>query len=169
MLTQRPVDLQEDRDFVLELVCMASYEGVPAWYKNKSYRAFRDAWFGSKFPDEVTRGITQSLKRSQGLVEVWQEDARRVGWVWLDCEPSPQGLMIATLRNLVVEPAHQRRGIGKLMAQRVEAYAREHGAGVLRMETGVENEASQVMFQHAGFTVARLTYEKILEPDGAGG
>jgi ribosomal protein S18 acetylase RimI-like enzyme len=64
---------------------------------------------------------------------------------------------------MVVEPGHQRRGIGRLMLQAVEKAARENGAGVLRVETSVENEATQKIYQKAGFTVARLMYEKVLD------
>jgi ribosomal protein S18 acetylase RimI-like enzyme len=49
------------------------------------------------------------------------------------------------------------------MLQAVEKAARENGAGVLRVETSVENEATQKIYQKAGFTVARLMYEKVLD------
>ena len=163
MLSQRPVDPQQDKDFVLSLSCMASYESVPEWYRNTSFRAYREAWFTSAFPDQVMADLQTSLKDPRTVVEVWLEDEQRAGLLWLDFAESPQGRTIATLRNMVVEPGHQRRGIGKLMLQAVEGTARTNGAGVLRVETSVENEATQSIYRKSGFDVARLIYEKVLD------
>ncbi len=163
MLTQRSVDPKEDREFVLDLACMASYESVPVWYRNISYRAYRESWFDSGFPAQVMDDLRRSLGEPRTVIEVWLEDDQRAGLLWLDFAESPLGRTIATLRDLVVEPGHQRRGIGRLMLRAVEAAAREKGAGVLRVETSLENEATQKMYQNAGFTVARLIYEKVLD------
>jgi ribosomal protein S18 acetylase RimI-like enzyme len=162
VLTQRPIDPIKDRDFVLDLACMASYESVPAWYKEKSYRAYREAWFKSDFPGQVMDDLKKAIADPQNFIEVWLEDDQPAGLVWVDSLESPLGRKIAILRDLVVAPGYQRRGIGRLMLREVEAKAQEMGAGVLRIETSVENEATQSMFQHAGFTVSRLMYEKVL-------
>jgi GNAT superfamily N-acetyltransferase len=162
VLSQRPVDLEKDRDFVLELACMASFESVPAWYRDGSFRVYREGWFKSAFPKQVIADLKASLKDPQSLVEIWMEDDRPAGLLWLDFAESPQGKQIATLRDMVVEPGHQRRGIGRLMLQRVEECARIKGAGVVRVETSVENQATQAILQGAGFTVSRMTYEKAL-------
>lgn len=163
MLIQRPVDPEKDKEFVLNLACMASYESVPAWYRSTSYRAYRESWFESGFPSQVMDDLKRSLAEPRTVIEVWLEDDQRAGLLWFEFAESPQGHTIATLRDLVVEPGHQRRGIGRLMLQAVEAAAREKGAGVLRVETSLDNEATQKMYQKAGFTVARLIYEKVLD------
>lgn len=142
---------------------MASYESVPAWYRDTSYRAYRDSWFASTFPQQVLSDLSESLKEPRNVVEVWLEDGQPAGLLWLDFAESPQGRTIATLRNLVVEPGHQRRGIGKMMLQTVETLAKERHAGIMRVETSVENEATQAIYQKQGFTVARLIYEKVLD------
>jgi hypothetical protein len=49
------------------------------------------------------------------------------------------------------------------MMKAAEERARERGARVLRAETGVENNASQVMYGNHGFRVVSLVYEKALE------
>ena len=163
MLTQRPIDPKEDRDFILNLACMGSYESVPVWYRDTSYRAYMESWFKSDFPSQVMNDLESSLSDPRTLVQIWSEDERKAGLLWLDFAESPQGRTVATIRDMVVEPGHQRRGIGRLMLQAVEKAARENGAGVLRVETSVENEATQKIYQKAGFTVARLLYEKVLD------
>jgi ribosomal protein S18 acetylase RimI-like enzyme len=163
VLSQRPVDLDADRDFILSLGCMASYESLPVWYRGDSYRAYRDTWFNSTLPQTFLGEIKDSLQEERTVFEVWLEDNQRAGFVWMTFADSPLGRTVATLRNLVVEPGHQRRGIGKLMLQSASAQARERKAGILRVETSVENEASQAIYSREGFTVARLQYEKVLD------
>jgi ribosomal protein S18 acetylase RimI-like enzyme len=163
VLTQRPIDPVKDKDFVLALVCMANYENVPARYQETSYRAYRDRWFNSDIPRQIMASLKESLADPKTVAEVWLEDEQPVGLLWLEFYDSPQQRMVANLRNLVVEPAHQRRGIGKMMLQEAESAAREKGADVLRSETSVENEGTQYLLQRSGFTVAYFTYEKVLE------
>ena len=163
MLTQRPVDLEKDREFLLDLGCMASYESLPAWYRQHSYRAYRDMWFDSALPDLFINQLSESLKEPRTVAEIWLEDEQRAGFLWVAFGDSPHHRVIATLYDLAVAPGHQRRGIGTMMLQAVEAKARERHAGILRVETSVENSSTQSMYQKAGFTVARLMYEKILD------
>lgn len=162
MLTQRPVDLQLDRDFLLDLGCMASYESLPAWYRLHSYRAYRDTWFESSLPKLFLKSLSTSISEPRTVAELWLEDEQKAGFLWLAFSDSPHNRVVATLHDLAVTPGHQRRGIGTMMLQAVEAMARERGAGILRVETSIENESTQSMYQKAGFTVARLLYEKEL-------
>ncbi len=163
MLSQRPVDLETDREFILDLGCMGSYESLPAWYRNQSYRAYRDMWFNSTLPKLFLGDLAASLREQRTVADVWLEDNQRAGFLWMTFGDSPHGLVIATLHDLVVEAGHQRRGIGKMMLQAATSRAKEDNAGILRVETSVENPASQAIYQSEGFTVARLLYEKVLD------
>ena len=162
MLTQRPVDLDQDKDLVLDMACTASFESVPAWYRKDPFRVYRESWLQSGFPKQVLSDLKTSQKNSQNVLEIWMEDEHPAGLLWVDFAESPQGKQIATLRTMAVEPGHQRRGIGRMMLQYVEAAARERGAGVIRVETSVENEGTQKIYMQSGFTVSRLIYEKAL-------
>jgi ribosomal protein S18 acetylase RimI-like enzyme len=163
VLSQRPFDLDLDQEFVLDLGCMASYESLPSWYRNHSYRAYRDMWYNSTLPKLFLSDLAASLREERTLAEIWLEDNQRAGFLWMTFGDSPHGLVIATLHDLVVEPGHQRRGIGKMMLQKATQFAKQHRAGILRVETSVENPASQAIYAREGFTVARLLYEKVLD------
>jgi ribosomal protein S18 acetylase RimI-like enzyme len=163
VLTQHRVDLEQDREFLLDLGCMASYESLPAWYQQTSYRAYREMWYDSTLPDLFLNELTVSMNDPRTVAEVWREDGRKAGFLWLAFGDSPHNRVIATLHDLAVAPGHQRRGIGTMMLQAVEAMAKERSAGILRVETSVENSSTQAMYQKAGFTVARLLYEKVLD------
>jgi ribosomal protein S18 acetylase RimI-like enzyme len=169
MLTQRPVNLKADRDFLLDLACMSSYESLPAWYRTQSYRAYRERWFESTFPTVFMEDLAGSVKKERTVAEIWQEDGLNAGFLWLGFEDSPYNKVISTLHNLSVAPNFQRRGIGRMMLQAAESKARERSAGILRVETSIENQPTQSLCQKAGFTVARLLYEKELDESQAAG
>jgi ribosomal protein S18 acetylase RimI-like enzyme len=162
VLSQRPVNLETDEEFILDLGCMGSYESLPSWYRNQSYRAYRDMWYNSTLPKLFLGDLAASLREERTLAEIWLEDNQRAGLLWMTFGDSPHGLVIATIHDLVVEPGHKRRGIGKMMLQAATSLAKERNAGILRVETSVENPASQAIYAREGFTVARLLYEKVL-------
>jgi ribosomal protein S18 acetylase RimI-like enzyme len=163
LLTQRPVDLITDREFLLDLACLASYENLPVSYRQQSYPGYRRAWVESHRPQSFLDRLQTAIGDSRTVAEIWLEDGQRIGLLWLSFEDSPQRQITATLNGLVVSPSHRRRGIGTMMLQAVERMAREGQAAVLRVETSIDNEWAQMRYQNAGFTVAGLLYEKVLE------
>jgi ribosomal protein S18 acetylase RimI-like enzyme len=163
VLSQRPVNLETDQEFILNLGCMGSYESLPVWYRNQSYRAYRDMWYNSMLPKLFLGDLAASLRDERTVAEIWMEDSQPAGFLWMTCGDSPHNRIIATLHDLIVEPAHQRRGIGKMMLQAATEHAKQRHAGILRVETSVENSASQAIYAREGFTVARLLYEKVLD------
>jgi ribosomal protein S18 acetylase RimI-like enzyme len=162
LLTQRPVDLITDREFLLDLACLASYETLPASYR-QAYPGYRRAWIESSRPQGFLDRLETAIQDPRTIAEIWMEDGQPIGLLWLSFDDSPQLQITATLNGLVVSPSHRRRGIGTMMLQAVERMSREGQAGVLRVETRIDNEWAQMRYQNAGFTVAGLLYEKLLE------
>ena len=64
--------------------------------------------------------------------------------------PAAYGAVVAEILDIEVVPSHQRIGIGTLLLQHAESLSRERGAMVLRSETAVKNEASQVLYKKLG-------------------
>ncbi len=167
MLTQRPINLEKDRDFVLDLYCLRDWEDLPSWARNPSYRQYRDGWLQTSQPKLFLSDLQEGLADSRTVAEVWVEGETPVGFLWIvfsDLENSR--LSFADIRALVVAIAHQRRGIGGLMLQHAEAEAARMGAVSIRSEMATENEAARAMHGKQGFTVATYQYEKILTPNG---
>jgi len=67
---------------------------------------------------------------------------------------------VAELR-LVVDPAHRRRGLGRLLAQRAVVEAIEMGATKLVVEVVAEQEATVTMFSRLGFQPEGLLKEHV--------
>ena len=165
MLTQRPIDIEKDRDFVLDLYCLRDWEDLSSWARNPSYHQYREGWLRTSQPALFLSGLKESLEDGRTVAEVWLEGETPVGFLWLvfsDIENSR--LSFAEIRALVVAIAHQRRGIGGLMLRHAEAEAGRLGAVSIRSEMATDNEAARAMHGKQGFTVATYQYEKILTP-----
>jgi GNAT superfamily N-acetyltransferase len=55
------------------------------------------------------------------------------------------------LKRMFVRPQFRRLGLAKLMLNHLEAYAREHGVVVLRLETGVHQTNAIRLYEQYGF------------------
>lgn len=163
MLTQRIVDLNRDRDFILDLHCLRGWEGLPNWARNASYYQYREGWLKTPQPQQFLDDVEESVRDERTIAEIWEEGDRPVGFLWLVfSELDGFDLTFAEVRSLVVSTGHQRRGIGGLMLRHAEAEATRSGAISLRSEMATDNEAARAMHGKQGFTVATYQYEKIL-------
>jgi ribosomal-protein-alanine N-acetyltransferase len=64
--------------------------------------------------------------------------------------------------DLVVLPAYRRRGIGRALLERAEAYARGEGARVLRVGVLAKNEAAARLYRSLGFGDCTIQLNKPL-------
>ncbi|HUN30143.1 MAG TPA: GNAT family N-acetyltransferase [Alphaproteobacteria bacterium] len=58
---------------------------------------------------------------------------------------------VLILEDLYVEPQFRRRGIGRMLIDAALAYARESGAAAMFLETAVENERAQQVYEREGW------------------
>lgn len=61
------------------------------------------------------------------------------------------GLDYAEVKRMYVRPAFRGRGLGALMLGHLSAYAKEHGVGLLRLETGIYQQAAIALYERVGF------------------
>jgi ribosomal protein S18 acetylase RimI-like enzyme len=58
---------------------------------------------------------------------------------------------VLILEDLFVEPQFRRRGIGRSLIDAALAFARESGAAAMFLETAVENERAQEVYEREGW------------------
>ena len=163
MLTQRVVEVDRDKDVLLELHCKANYATETPWARAMPYETYRARWLESGQSKSYLASLTRSLDDVRTIVEIWQEDSEDVGYVWVTFhDVEGYGLTFAEVDDISVLPAHQRRGVGDAMFDRVEVLAAERGASWIRAETGIEATASQRLHAKRGFYQFRVGYEKLL-------
>jgi GNAT superfamily N-acetyltransferase len=61
------------------------------------------------------------------------------------------GTEFAELKRMYVRPAYRGQGLGLLLLKHLTGYARRHGVGLLRLETGIHQAAAIAMYERAGF------------------
>jgi len=165
MLSYRPADLEAeaDRDFILEMHCLASFESDSPWARSVGLAHYRQKWHSTPQPQSFLETLQASRADGRTLVDIWEEADARVGYLWVTfLEIEGYGLTVAEVNELAVTSTAQRRGIGTKMLQRAEAHARERGADILRSDTGIENVPSQKLHEKVGFDAYHLQYEKRL-------
>ncbi len=158
----RTVDLAQDQDFVLELHCQGNYESDTPCLRRLSYEAYRQHWLGTRQPEGFLRHLQISLGDSRAFAEVWEDDGRPIGFLWVGFTDTDGYGTIAEVWDIELVADYRGRGLGMEMLAHAEAVARDRGAHILRSETGVENQASQALHAKAGFQTYRLLFEKLL-------
>jgi ribosomal protein S18 acetylase RimI-like enzyme len=66
------------------------------------------------------------------------------------------------LHDIVVDPAHRRQGVGRMLLDGALAWLDAHGAPRVVLSTAARNEAAQRLFADAGFrqTMVEMTRER---------
>jgi GNAT superfamily N-acetyltransferase len=163
LLSFRPVDPESDRAFILELHCLSNYASYPAWSRNKPFREHLQHWLGTEQPAVFYRRLIESLDDPRTIAEIWEEAGRAAAFLWVSFEDLPDyDIVAAELNDIVVIPEKQRIGIGRVMMHHAESLAREHGATILRSDTGADNTARRALLENNGFESYRIRYEKHL-------
>ena len=72
------------------------------------------------------------------------------------------------LYDIVVDPSHRRRGVGRLLLDATLAALKARGAPRVVLSTAKRNESAQRLFAHAGFRPTMLEMTRELDGDRAG-
>lgn len=100
------------------------------------------------YPDESRHGYSVEKLLQEG-----------VAFFVIRCDEYPAacggvqlfGCEYAEVKRMYVRPAFRGLGLGKLMVEHLETYARDHGAGRLRLETGVHQSEAIGLYERMGF------------------
>lgn len=93
-----------------------------------------------------------NLREGRSAVFIAWEGGRAAGFVqifesWSTVRLAP----VLILEDLFVEPSARGRGIGRALIDAAMSYAREAGAAGMFLETAVDNERAQEVYQRAGW------------------
>jgi ribosomal-protein-alanine N-acetyltransferase len=115
-----------------------------------------DPWSAQAFRDEIGAGHIYMAARSV--------DGTLIGYggiAFVAGLPRPE----AEIHTIGVDPAHQRRGIGRALLRELLAPADEVGATVF-LEVRTDNDAARTMYEAEGFAVVGLR-KRYYRPSGA--
>jgi GNAT superfamily N-acetyltransferase len=110
--------------------------------------------------------LDRILARSGERFLVAEIDGRVVGWlhagVWEDVEAEA----FAVIGGLVVDRAHRNRGIGRVLLDDAERWAREQGVSVVRLWSSTTRTDAHRFYQRMGYTAIKTqhSFAKCIDP-----
>jgi ribosomal protein S18 acetylase RimI-like enzyme len=122
---------------------------------------------GSDIADEYIDDLLDQCRKYSGEVFVAEEDESLVGYacVWARArseDPAEAPREYAYVKDLVVLPHHRKRGIGRLLLETCESYARKHRAAYLRVSVLAANAVARELYGDFGFREREIVMDKSL-------
>ncbi len=110
--------------------------------------AASDAYVATLYPAESNHMMdAESLKAAQVIFLVARVDGEAVGCAALVRSTDDW----AEIKRMFVSPEARGHGLGRLLLQRLETLAIEHGVALLRLETGVKQHEALTLYRSAGY------------------
>ena len=107
-----------------------------------------DAHLGLLYPQESRHGLSvEKLLAEEVAFFLIRSDGTPAGCGGIKLFSVEYG----ELKRMYVRPHFRGLGLAKLMIHRLSAYAREHGVGRLRLETGIYQREAIGLYERMGF------------------
>ena len=162
------IDLDTDKDYILERHCRINYECDTPWSRKLSYEQYRANWFTDT--NGYLSVLIGSMEDVRTIAEIIKTDTDEpVGYLWVQFHGEDDRFIWAYVQDIYVEEAFRRTGVASYLMDYAEKKAKERGAKVIRSGTGCENIKSQELHKKLGYYQYRMEYEKVLEEDTQNG
>lgn len=100
-------------------------------------------------PDEIARRL--ACRGSQREVFVAQREDAAIGWAAVRVDRGFVDGRQAWIEGFVVDERARGAGVGALLLERAEAWARERGCDAMRVQSNVLRERAHDFYQHHGY------------------
>lgn len=119
---------------------------------------------GYDYPlEEVIRKLEYLLDSDKDQLFVAELDGKVVGYIHASSYETSYTISLKNIMGIAVSQRHQGQGIGALLLQRAEAWARESGAKGIRLVSGETRTHAHEFYRHMGYTSSKkqLNFKKI--------
>ena len=165
-LIHRPINYEEDKEYILERHCRVNYECDCPWKrKNMSYEDYRNEWFGMESQiNGFSEMLIESIKDEKSIAEIIEnEDKIKVAYLWVSFNADNEnGFYFVDVQDIYVEEEYRNMRIAETLMKYAETKAKENGAIVIRSGTGIENTKSLNLHNKLGYYQYRYEFEKLL-------
>jgi len=164
MLKHIKINIEKDKDYILERHCRINYACDTPWARKISYEQYRTNWFSNAEQlNGFMSALQDSMKDERTIAEIIKtEQDEIVAFIWAPFYGENESFIWAEIQDIYIEEAYQGNGIATYLMNYAEEFARNNGAKVIRSGTGCENIASQRLHQKSGYYRYRMEYEKVL-------
>lgn len=160
----RKIDLEKDKEYILERHCRINYECDTPWARNTTYDEYRAKWFADKEDvDECLSALKSNMQNINTIAEIIKTiKGEIVGFLWVPFRDAQTDFPYAEIQDIYIEKPFRRKGIATYLFEYAEKKAKENGAKVIRSGTGIENINSIKLHEKTGYYQYRIEYEKLL-------
>jgi ribosomal protein S18 acetylase RimI-like enzyme len=122
---------------------------------------------GAEMADAYVELLLNRCSGTSGRVFIAEVDQTVVGFIGVIArvapkEPDEEATPYTYISDLVVLPTYRRRGIGSALLRHAEAYARDCGMTVLRINVLAKNQVAGQLYRTFGFSDYRIELLKRL-------
>jgi GNAT superfamily N-acetyltransferase len=110
--------------------------------------------------------LARILARSDQQFLIAELDGRAVGWVHAAASEYIETEAFVVIAGLVVDGSHRRGGIGRMLIEHSEDWARKRGCSIVRLWSSAARTASHRFYGRLGYTKIKTQYSfaKSLDP-----
>ena len=117
-------------------------------------------------PSVVAVRLSRILSRADQQFLVAELDGRQVGWLHaLTVEFVESGAFVV-IGGLVVDRNYRRKGVGRLLLQHAEAWAKEKGFSIVRLTSSITRAAAHKFYEQLGYAKIKTQYSFMKSIDG---
>ena len=119
-------------------------------------------------PSVVAATLGRILSRQDQKFFVAELDGRAVGWLHALIAEYVESGAFVVIGGLVVDRNHRRKGVGRILLQHAEGWAREKGFSIVRLSSSTTRAVAHEFYQQLGYTKIKTQYSfmKSIEGDG---
>ena len=111
--------------------------------------------------------LSRILYRDDQRFFVADADGRAVGWVHVVFVEYVDAEAFVVIAGLVVDRGERRRGVGRSLLKRAEAWALERGCSIVRLTSSSTRHAAHRFYEAVGYTNIKTQYSFIKPLDAA--
>jgi GNAT superfamily N-acetyltransferase len=112
--------------------------------------------------------LSRLLARPDHEFFVADVDGHVAGWLHATVLEYVESGPFVVIGGLVVDEDHRRKGVGRLLMEHAEAWARQQGCSIVRLWSSAARTAAHRFYEELGYTNIKTQYSFIKSLDGAG-
>jgi GNAT superfamily N-acetyltransferase len=109
----------------------------------------------SATPEETAARIADLTREKDHAIFIAEISGRPIAWMDIYVQRTLAVGTVTHIAGLVVDELHRSRGIGKLLLQDAEAWARERGCKVVRLTSNLTRSRAHGFYENLGYKVIK--------------
>ena len=109
-------------------------------------------------PADAAARLSRMLTRADQEFLVAEIEGRPVGWIHLGVVEYIETGAFAVINGLVVDSRDRGQGIGRLLLERAEDWAKERGVSIVRLWSTTSRERAHRFYERLGYTRIKTQY-----------